>query len=82
MNNAQVQQHEEVLEIRTIYGRLSSVGDSKNSCERYAQEARAAPFTNVHHLNQHPNKSSKRECEYIIFTKFDARWVHHPDHDA
>ena len=49
--------------------------------DKYAQEVRTPPFTNLHHLAKRPPKSIKREMEDITFTDADGRWVHHPHND-
>ena len=35
----------------------------------------------MHHLEEKPSKSFRRETEEITFTDADGRWVHHPHND-
>lgn len=78
----QTLQSEEGPEVQMIYGGPSVAGELNRSRNRYAREARSAPLTNVLHLEERPPKSSRKEGEDIIFIETDARWVHHPHHDA
>ena len=47
----------------------------------YAWEVRTPSLTNVHHLEEKPSKSFKKEIKDITFTDADGRWVHHPHND-
>ena len=38
-------------------------------------------LSNVHHLEEKPSKSFKRETEDITFIDTDGRWMHHPHND-
>ena len=68
-------------DIRTVYGGPHLGGDSQRARDRYAREAKTPPLTNVHHLEEKPFKSSRKEAEEITFTAADGRWVHHPHND-
>ena len=35
----------------------------------------------MHHLEEKPSKSFRKEAEEITFTDADGRWVHHPHND-
>ena len=60
-------------EIRTIFGGPHIAGDSRNSMDRYAREAKKSPLTSVVLLDQRPIKAFKCENEPIPFTEVDAR---------
>ncbi|XP_074342268.1 uncharacterized protein LOC141679754 [Apium graveolens] len=59
------------------------IGRNNNKAmERYACEAKGLPLTNVYHLADHPPQYFKEKDADIIFTREDAKWVHHPHSDA
>ena len=68
-------------DIRTVYRGPYIGGDSQQARDRYAREARTPPLTNMHHLEEKPSKSFKKEIEDITFTNADGQWVHHPHND-
>ena len=44
--------------------------------------AKTSPPTQVYKTEERHAKHARRELEDIIFTKVDARWVHHPHANA
>ena len=36
----------------------------------------------MHRIDECPVKSARQELEEVVFTKVDARWVHHPHSDV
>ncbi|XP_063946129.1 uncharacterized protein LOC135151543 [Daucus carota subsp. sativus] len=68
--------------IHMIIGGPYIGGESRKAMERYAQEAKSPPLTNVNHLSERPPKMFRGETMNIMFSEEDARWVHHPHSDA
>ena len=58
------------------------MGSSRHTQDRYVREAHTGPTIVMNQIEEQPNKVTRRECEDVTFTKRDARWVHHPHHDA
>ena len=54
--------------IRTIYGGPHVGGESRNAKDRYVNEARQKPLTNVNNLYLRPPKMFKGEAANITFT--------------
>ncbi|KAL8102954.1 hypothetical protein AgCh_027474 [Apium graveolens] len=68
--------------IHIILGGSHIGGDNRKTMDRYAQEAKDKPLTNVNHLSQRPPELFEREVDDILFRENDAKWVHYPHTDA
>ena len=66
----------------TIIGGSHLAGESCSTRDKYMKDARTPPLTQVYRIEDRPAKHTGRELEDIVFTKADARWVHHPHADA
>ena len=69
---------ERIKEVLTIFGGPHVVGESRNALDRYAKEARNAPLTHVHRIDERPMKNAWRKFEDFVFIEADVRWVYHP----
>ena len=72
----------EIREICTIFGGPHIAGSLSHTQDRYEKEAQIGPTIVVTRTEERSNKATRRESKVTTFTERNARWVHHPLHDA
>ena len=62
----------------TIIGGSHLAGEICSTRDKHVKNAKAPPSTYIYKTEEQLAKHTQRKREDIVFTKADARWVHHP----